>query len=247
MNSITLVKNLLDEENGAELTKYLPMVWNKVWSDRGELNYANLRLFKTVDKIKRISDLGVDFRKKLVLDIGCGDGTSLMYLRRYFDIQGVGVDISETVVKKLQEGIKDDNLAFHVGDHRDLTTIPSNHFDVVLSFGVIEHFNEFSLALAEARRALKPGGYLVLIQPHLLSFGVIQELFLRFRGRWKFGKQKDFSCFHYCALLKQVGLKNIVTSTAIPYPDMGITRFFDLIVKVCIPFWGHYLYLIAKK
>ena len=69
MNSITLVKELLDEKNSAELTRYLPSVWNRVWTDDGQFNYANLRLFKTVDKIKNASNMGVDFRKKQVLDI----------------------------------------------------------------------------------------------------------------------------------------------------------------------------------
>jgi len=247
MNSITLVKELLDEKNSAELTRYLLSVWNRVWTDDGQFNYANLRLFKTVDKIKNVSNMGVDFRKKQVLDIGCGDGTTLMYLRKYFDVKGVGVDISDDVIRELQENIKDENLSFYVGDHRDLSTVASNQFDVVLSLGVIEHFDEYSLALSEARRTLKSGGQLVLIQPHLFSFGVVQEYYLRLIGKWKFGKQRDFSCFHYRSLLRQVGFTNIQFLTRPPYPDMKVTRIFDSVVKIIIPFWGHYLYLIAKK
>ena len=52
MNSINLIKKLLDEKNNIELTNYLSNIWNKVWSENGEYNYANLRLFKTADKIK---------------------------------------------------------------------------------------------------------------------------------------------------------------------------------------------------
>lgn len=247
MNSITLIKDLLDDKNSTELTRYLSSVWNQVWSDNGQLNYANFRLFKTVDKIKNISVMGVDFRKKRVLDIGCGDGTTLMYLRKYFDIEGVGVDISDDAIKKLQENIKDENLSFRTGDHRDLKTIESNRFDIVLSFGVIEHFEEYYMALSEARRVLKPDGQIVLIQPHLFSFGVIQEYFLRLMGGWKFGNQKDFSCFHYRSLLRQTGFKDIQFLTRPPYPDMKITRVFDLIIRTIVPFWGHYVYLIAKK
>ena len=247
MNSIILIKKLLDEKNNAELAKYLSNVWNQVWSDNGQLNYANLRLLKTADKIKNISNLGVDFKNKQVLDIGCGNGTTLLYLRKFFDIKGVGVDISDHVVKELQENINDGNLSFVLGDHRDLKEIASNQFDIVLSFGVIEHFNEYSLALSEARRVLKPCGQLILIQPHLLSLGVLQEYYLRMMGKWKFGKQKDFSCFHYRSLLRQMGFKNIQFSTRPPYPDMKITRIFDSIIKTIILFWGHYLYLIAKK
>lgn len=247
MNSITLAKNLLEEKSNTELTKCLSNVWNQVWSDSGQLNYAGLRLFKTVDKVKNISNMGVDFRNKQVLDIGCGNGTTLLYLRKYFDVRGVGIDISDHIVEELQESIRDENLSFTLGDHRDLKGMTGDEFDIVLSFGVIEHFDEYGLALCEARRVLKPGGQIVLIQPHLFSFGVLQEYYLRIIGEWKFDRQKDFSCFHYRSLLCQTGFKNIQFSTTPPYPDMKITRMFDSIVKRIIPFWGHYLYLIAEK
>lgn len=247
MNSITLLKNLFDEKSSTELEKYLSDIWNQVWSNNSEINYAGLRLLKTVDKIKNISAMGVDLRNKRVLDIGCGDGTTLLYLRKYFDIEGVGVDISDHIIKSLQKNINDKRLSFYVGDHRDLEIIGNGKFDIVLSFGVIEHFEEYSLALTEAYRTLKPGGNLVLIQPHLFSFGVIQEYCLRLMRKWKFGKQKNFSCFYYRSILRQTGFKNIQFLTKPPYPDMKITRVLDSLIKTVVPFWGHYLYLVAKK
>jgi len=247
MNSVNLIKKLINESNDVDFNCRLSSTWNKVWNDNGKINYANLRLFKTIDKIKKISESGINFKNKKVLDIGCGNGTTLLYLRKYFDISGVGVDISTHIIEKLKINIDDPGLIFSIGDHRNLKNIKSNQFDIVLSFGVIEHFAEHSLALVESRRVLKLDGYLVLIQPHLLSFGVVQEFFLRLMGRWKFGNQKDFSCFHYKSLLQQSGFKKIKYFTSAPYPDMSVTRIFDSAFKKIIPFWGHYLYLIAKK
>lgn len=247
MNSITLIKNLIEQKNQTELENYLKDVWNNVWTDTGELSYVNLRLFKVADKIKNISLMGVDFRQKYVLDIGCGNGAALMYLRKYFDAVGVGVDISNSVVNELKNSINDPKLSFSVGDHRNLSMLKSDQFDVVLSFGVIEHFDEYCLALCEARRVLKPGGMLVLIQPHLLSFGVIQEYLLKIGRRWRFGRQKDFSIFGYQSVLKQTGFRDIHYMTKAPYQDMRITRIFDMIVRFVVPVWGHYLYLVARK
>ena len=247
MNTISIIKNLIERNNSLDLNTQLSATWNKVWNDNGKLNYANLRLFKTIDKIKKISEAGVNFKNKKILDIGCGNGTTMMFLRKYFDISGVGVDISDHIVKELKSNINDSKLSFAVGDHRDLKNIKSDQFDIILSFGVIEHLSEYNLALVESRRVLKSGGCLVLIQPHLLSFGVIQEFFLRLSGKWKFGNQKDFSCFRYKSLLQQSGYKNIKYFTAPPYSDMNITRVFDSMAKRIIPFWGHYLYIIANK
>jgi len=191
--------------------------------------------------------MGVDFKNKYVLNIGCGNGTTLLFLRRYFNIKGVGLDISNRVIKELQENIKDVDLSFYIGDHRNLQMIESGQFDIVLSFGVIEHFEEYSLALAEAHRVLKSGGQLILIQPHLFSFGVIQEYYLRLTGKWKFGKQKNFSFCRYRSLLRQTGFRDIQFLTKPPYPDMKLTRIFDSLLRRAMPFWGYYLYLIGRK
>lgn len=247
MNSFLLIKNLLDEKSSADINDYLPNIWNSVWSDNTDFSYANLRLFKTIDKINNLINFGVDFNNKKVLDIGCGNGATLLFLRKIFNIEGVGVDISNQVINNLNANIKDNNLKFLLGDHRNLKVIENDKFDIVLSFGVIEHFEEYCLALTESRRVLKSGGVLVLIQPHLLSFGVFQEYFLRIIGKWKFGKQKDFTFSYYKLILKKTGFKNIKFFTRPPYKDMPVTRFFDSILKFLIPSWGHYLYLVAKK
>jgi len=247
MNSIILVRELIDRKNKNELEDYLKSVWNQVWNGGSEINYANLRLLKVADKIKNISKMGVSFASKSVLDIGCGNGVALVYLRKYFDIEGVGVDISDSIIYELRKNVEDSKLTFHEGDHRDLSSFKANKFDIVLSFGVIEHFDEYGLALSEARRVLKRNGLLILIQPHLLSFGVVQEYYLKLRRKWKFGKQKDFSLFRYRSILKQAGFKDICYMTKEPYRDIGVVRVFDKYLKYILPFWGHYLYLIARK
>jgi len=247
MNSFLLIKNLLDKKNSNDIDNYLHSTWNLVWSDSNDINYAKLRLLKTVDKINNLVKFGVDFSNKKVLDIGCGNGVTLFLLKKIFNIDGVGVDISSHVIDNLNKKIQDNSFVFLLGDHRNLNSIKDNQFDIVLSFGVIEHFEEYCLALAESRRVLKPEGTLILIQPHLCSFGVLQKYFLQVFKKWKFGKQKDFSFWYYRSILKKTGFKNVKFFTKIPYKDMFITRFFDLIFKFLIPTWGHYLYLIAKK
>lgn len=248
MNTINAIQQLIIEKNEDSLRKMLGETWNKVWDESGNLSYAHLRLYKSIEKIRNLIELRVQFQNKNVIDIGCGDGTTLLCLRKYFDITGVGVDISESAVARLGRIFLEDNrLTFIVGDHRELKNILPNQFDIALSFGVIEHFPEYSLALAEGRRVLKANGALVLIQPHLFSFGVTQEYYLRMLGKWKFGKQKDFSCFRYRQMLQSAGFRNVRFMTKPPFADMPMTRILDAITKKIIPFWGHYLYIVGEK
>ena len=56
----------------------------------------------------------------------------------------------------------------------DVTRLPfrGSSFDVVTSFGVVEHFrneSEVIVALSEARRALKVGGHLIITIPNFAA------------------------------------------------------------------------------
>lgn len=246
MNTIDSIYDLIDERNAEKVNRELSGVWNKVWDNSKPGNYSKLRIFKNIDKVLNLQKLGVDFQNKKVLDIGCGDGSLLRFLSEKYYCESYGVDISRNVIdganSKISKGVK-----FMVGDHRDLSIFHNNTFDIVISLGVIEHFPEYSLALSEARRVLKQGGKLVLIQPHLLSFGVLQRYWLEFFGNWKFGLQFDFSWKYYEKLLNTLGFQNVIIDTRPPYKDMRLTRMLDSLAKKVYPLWGHYLYLIAEK
>lgn len=227
--------------------KSLTAIWDKVWSDNSPKNYSAFRLFKTEDKINILKSLGVDFTGKRVLDIGCGEGTALFYLQEHYGITGVGVDITESLIQKNQEKAADyPGLRFERGEQKSLN-FPSNEFDIVLSWGVVEHIKEYIHALAEARRVLKKDGVLVLIQPNSWSFGVVQEVFLRLTGKWRFGDQKDFSHRHLRKILEGLGYYDLAVATRAPYKDMAVTRVFDQIFKFFFKHWGHYLYVVARK
>ncbi len=230
-----------------KLENELRNIWNKVWNDQSPKCYAKFRLFKTEDKINTLMKLGVDFHGKRVLDIGCGEGTALFYLQKKFNVTGVGIDISDEVVKRNEAKVVDnDGLEFYVGNHKSLE-YPSNEFDIVLSWGVVEHFKEYIQALAEARRVLRKDGTLILIQPNSWSFGVWQEKILRLRGKWRFGDQKNFSYRYLRKILIALGYYDLSIITKPPYRDMAITRFFDRIMKRLVKHWGHYLYIVARK
>ena len=114
----------------------------------------------------------VDLTKKLLafveidgkqdfLEVGCGNGVVTRYLVKEYGGSVTGIDIDPQQIelaKKDASGIK--NIRYY---EADATNLPfgDRAFDIVLSFGVMHHIENWLDALKEIRRVLKPGGYLL--------------------------------------------------------------------------------------
>ncbi len=99
-----------------------------------------------------------------ILDGGCGLGKWVLFWSMN-GFEAVGVDISSAVVRRLKTFFPDQS--FVCGDIRK-TGLPDERFDVYTSWGTFEHFeNGLGECLREARRILKPGGYLFASVPFL--------------------------------------------------------------------------------
>lgn len=96
-----------------------------------------------------------------VLDLGCGNGR-LLELFRGKNVDYVGVDNSEKLIEIAKK--KNPGIFFQVADALNLP-FPDNFFDKVFSIAVLHHIpsddfrNQF---IKEARRVLRPGGFLIL-------------------------------------------------------------------------------------
>jgi SAM-dependent methyltransferase len=117
---------------------------------------------------------GLDPRKTSVLDWGCGKG-QITYLLRQKGFSVTSCDIlsgqgdstfgQETPILK--------KLAVSVVPLDDAVRLPfpSQSFDCVVSFGVLEHVKSDAKSLVEIRMVLKPGGLLfVVFLPYFLSW-----------------------------------------------------------------------------
>lgn len=99
-----------------------------------------------------------------LLDLGCGTGYSLVWLRERFKFaEGYGVDLSPHAAALWRE--RDlDNVALATADK---LPFPDNSFDLVTCFDVIYQLNDerASAAVSEMHRVLKPGGLLFIREP----------------------------------------------------------------------------------
>lgn len=100
-----------------------------------------------------------------LLDVGCGDGSYIQYMRVLgWDVKGVDFD-PEAVSNARARG-----LMVQLGDLAQ-QQYPDNTFDVITINHVIEHVPEPLGLLQECRRILKPDGKLVVATPNASSWG----------------------------------------------------------------------------
>jgi len=101
-------------------------------------------------------------RDARILEAGCGMGQWVVYLDK-LGYEITGLDYSEPTIRKLN--ITFPNQKFVVGDVTDLQ-YDNESFNVLLSWGVVEHFEEGpEQALVEAHRVLSKNGKLYITVP----------------------------------------------------------------------------------
>jgi len=104
-----------------------------------------------------------------LLEIGCARSTFLPYLAHEFGFQVEGLDYSEVGAMQARRLLAREGISGSVTCADMFAPPPAllERFDVVVSFGVMEHFRDTSDALRAASRFLVPGGLLVTFVPNL--------------------------------------------------------------------------------
>ncbi len=112
-------------------------------------------------------------RRKRVLDVGCGAGYGTNELALTAR-DAIGVDVGADAIAYAREHYVRDNLRYELGSATELPFADAT-FDLVVAFEVIEHLEEWSKLLTEARRVLAPGGQLVVSTPNKLYYAESRE------------------------------------------------------------------------
>lgn len=238
--------------------------WDQVYQDL-DLSYSE----EANSQGKLFELIKIDFLKKLlpkspakILEVGCGTAfVSLYFKKRGYDTTCVDInqsilDIAETNFKKEGHSGK-----FILGDAEKLP-FKDGQFDMVTSFGLLEHFEDPSKAISEMVRILKPGGlFFADIVPNRFScqtignfFNALAVLFYwTLKGKLSLGFKKAIANFRphyfensiswqeYKKIMQQSGAKRIEVRGNRPFPRLTLPKTLDklyaLILRPTIPLW----------
>jgi SAM-dependent methyltransferase len=104
-----------------------------------------------------------------VLEIGCGCSAWLPYFNLQYGFEVTGVDYSPAGCEGARRTLAAAGVSGEVVqcDFREPPAPLRSAFDIVFSFGVIEHFTDTATALRACAAYLKPGGIIITLVPNM--------------------------------------------------------------------------------
>ena len=187
-----------------EIKKYYPFPYWPRANERVDINKATI-LNEPWQKIMRIrtTHLLKYIKNGKILDIGCGDGFFLKYLKeKGFEVYGV--EPGEVASRYARDVL---GLNVFTGELED-ARYPDNFFDGVSLYAVLEHLPDPLKTLKEVKRILKPDGILYICVPNFS--GLESKIF---KGKWACIKSPTH-LYHFTPstlikMLKKAGLTMI--------------------------------------
>lgn len=146
-------------KTGAPLTDVAH--WASTWQQIGHDTLAPDATFDPIlSKVLPVND------SLRALEIGCYPGNYMVYLSRRFGYRVSGLDFM-TEVSRLRPLLEHAGARVEDLIEADFLTFASpKQWDVVSSFGFVEHFEDLSFVLDQHLKLVAPGGYLVVEVPH---------------------------------------------------------------------------------
>ncbi len=146
-------------------------------------------------------------RNMSILELGCGNSKWLPYFKKRFGFDVYGIDYSSKGVELAKKNLEINGLngGIFLSDmlnprHND------KKFDVVVSFGLIEHFNDTRIILEKQSDYVKKNGLLIGVVPNLLG---INGKFSYFLQRELYFKHKVISSEDLKSVFKQCGYSEL--------------------------------------
>jgi ubiquinone/menaquinone biosynthesis C-methylase UbiE len=126
------------------------------------LNEKNLRILQ-----ERVLQTVSGHYIKMYLDLGCGSCELTLFISKMVNPSEIhGVELSDSSRERASKL----SICCKSADLNQSIPYPDKSFDLVSAFEIIEHLWNKDSFLKESFRIIKPGGFLIITTPNLLSF-----------------------------------------------------------------------------
>jgi len=113
---------------------------------------------------------------KSCIELGALPGGFLTYFYKEFGYSITGLDFAENT-DAFFDTMKKNHIDKYNFIKADIISYkPEKKYDIVTSFGFIEHFDDIDLILSKHEQLMQPGGYLVLTVPNFRNIQYIYHL-----------------------------------------------------------------------
>jgi cyclopropane fatty-acyl-phospholipid synthase-like methyltransferase len=120
-----------------------------------------------------------DTKGKKLLEVGCGGSIWLPYFSKEYDFKISGLDYSEQgcmLAKKILENEDVSGKIIYADLFKPAPKMVAA-FDIVISFGLVEHFENTGACIKAIKKYLAPGGLLITFIPNMAGFtGFLQKV-----------------------------------------------------------------------
>lgn len=180
------------------------------------------------------------------LDIGCGDGLTEVFIKKYFPQWKIsGVDVSEASINEARK--RNIEGADFLSYNGEATVIKNETVDVIFIAGVLHHINKslHSNILLEAKRVLKPGGRIYLFEHN--PFNPLTRYLV---NTCVFDRDARLLNYYYTmSVLKKVNFMINKKQFIIFLPIKGLLSKFRFMEKYLhwLPLGGQYFFRAIKK
>lgn len=113
-----------------------------------------------------------------IVEIGCGSSRWLRYFDEHWHAEVWGIDYSPSGHQQAQAQLDSEEKKRRIlfGDFFAENALPQGYFDVVYSWGFVEHFSDVPAVLRRCAGLLRPGGRIITVIPNFAGwYGPLQK------------------------------------------------------------------------
>lgn len=185
--------------------KYQVAMWDQYYAGERRIHikpksglFASYDIFLCDRILDQYLPVNRGSRAKLkICEIGCGDGKLLKKIAANFNYEPFGIDYSKEAIKQTKKiGIK--TIQGNIFN-KDLLERYKERFDIVYSYGFVEHITPPQEAVKAHLHLLKEGGYFFIQIPRLKGFNYLKAKIFR----------PDILPLHNLKIMEQNALKSV--------------------------------------